>query len=488
MHEQAQFLPTNASTSQTFQSLKWAFYEHLSKKRLADKGSVRSYIAVSTWLRERELNGGDKYTAHIEALDEAIQDYEAVQAKGHFQEGFKRLLKRWRSEGGAIERAAGGEPLLTPPVRVLLEWKQDGLNLVSLFSGAFGLDLGFMSAGFSPRVALDIDGQSEATLRENMPGLPFIRQDIDLVPSHAILREAGLDVGEADVVTGGPPCQPFSTAGRRQSLKDPRASPVREFVRFIKEAKPKCFVMEEVEGLLSARVMHVPIAEREGRSLRADELPGSAFSTVLTMLGSTGYKFAYGILNAADFGAPQERRRLIIVGSKDSIPGLPRKTHSHKPQRTIDGIVSPWNTFWEATVDLQGGHMEYTNLAPSSLDYLTLVPPGGNWRQLPEDAVRDAMAGAYHSGGGKMGYYRRLTWDTPSPTVVTTPVQKGTMLCHPEELRPISVEEYKRVQGFPDDWKIPGTTSAKYKLIGNAVPVYLSHAIAQGLAQLMGAW
>jgi DNA (cytosine-5)-methyltransferase 1 len=486
MHTQTRFLPANGKASDAFQSLKWAFYEHLSKKRLADKGSVRSYVAVSTWLRERELKGDNKYTAHIKALEGAIQDYEAVQAKGHFQEEFKHLLSRWRSEGGAIERAAGGEPLITAPVRVLREWRQDGLSLVSLFSGAFGLDLGFVSAGFSPRVALDIDGQSEATMRENMPGLPFIRQDINLVPSHAVLRDAGLDVGEADVVTGGPPCQPFSTAGRRQSLTDPRASPVREFVRFIKEAKPKCFVMEEVEGLLSARIKHVPIAQREGRSLTPEELPGSAFSTVLTMLGSTGYKLVYGILNAADFGAPQERRRLIIIGSKDTVPELPRKTHSCKPQRAIDGIVSPWNTFWEATVDLQGGHMEYKKLFPSNLDYLTLVPPGSNWRQLPEDALRGAMAGAYDSTGGKMGYYRRLTWDTPSPTVVMSPVRKGTLLCHPEELRPVSVEEYKRVQGFPDDWEIPGTISAKYKLIGNAVPVYLSHAIAQGLAQLIG--
>jgi DNA (cytosine-5)-methyltransferase 1 len=149
-------------------------------------------------------------------------------------------------------------------------------------------------------------------------------------------------------------------------------------------------------------------------------------------------------------------------------------------------MVSPWNTFWEATVDLQGSRMEYTNLAPSSSECLARIPPGGNWRQLPADVVRDAMGGAYHSGGGKMGYYRRLTWDAPSPTVVTTPVQKGTMLCHPEELRPISVEEYKRVQGFPDDWEIPGSTLAKYKLIGNAVPVYLSHTIGREVSRLSG--
>ena len=456
MHVQLGKHQVSDEACQALQNLKWRVYEHLRKKKLGDKGSVRSYIAINTWLRERAYYSGDKYGAHVLALDEAVQEYETAQAKGDFQGEFRRLLEVWRSEGTAIERAAGGEPLVSPPMPALRKWRRDGHSLVSLFSGAFGLDLGFMSAGFGPRVALDIDGQSESTLHGNMPTLPFIRQDISHVSSHNILREAGLDVGEVDVVTGGPPCQPFSTAGKRQSLNDPRASPVREFVRFIKEAQPKCFVMEEVEGLLSARVKHVPIAERDGRSLGPDESTGSAFSAVLTMLRSTGYKLAYGILNSADYGAPQERRRLIIVGSNDAKPGLPARTHSHMLQQTIEGTILPWSTFWEATIDLQGSHMEYTNLAPSSSDYLKLAPPGGNWRQLPDATVTAAMGGAYHSGGGKTGYYRRLSWDAPSPTVVTTPIQKGTMLCHPEELRPVSVEEYKRYRGSLTTGRSPG--------------------------------
>jgi DNA (cytosine-5)-methyltransferase 1 len=117
--------------------------------------------------------------------------------------------------------------------------------------------------------------------------------------------------------------------------------------------------------------------------------------------------------------------------------------------------------------------------------YMKNIPPGGYWRQLPENMVLEAMGGAHESKGGKMGYYRRLSWDCPSPTVVTTPSQKGTLLCHPEELRPITVEEYKRIQGFPDDWKIPGSTIIKYQLIGNAVPVYLSHAIAGQVLRLL---
>ena len=245
--------------------------------------------------------------------------------------------------------------------------------------------------------------------------------------------------------------------------------------------------MEEVEGILSARLKHVPLIERDDKKiLSADEQHGSAFRMVMQMLTETGYKISYKLVNAADYGAPQVRRRLIFIGLRDGVPELPEPTHSYKPQLRIDGpSVAPWTTFWEATADLQGKEMDYSKFSEKISTYMKNIPPGGYWRQLPEDMVLEAMGGAHESKGGKMGYYRRLSWDCPSPTVVTTPSQKGTLLCHPEELRPITVEEYKRIQGFPDDWKIPGSTIIKYQSIGNAVPVYLSHAIASQVKKLL---
>ena len=108
-----------------------------------------------------------------------------------------------------------------------------------------------------------------------------------------------------------------------------------------------------------------------------------------------------------------------------------------------------------------------------------MVPEGGNWRDLPEDIIPIAMGGAYKSGGGKVGFYRRLSYDQPSPTVVTSPVQKATMMCHPTQNRPLSVKEYARIQQFPDNWVFTGTTAAKYRQIGNAVPVGLAEAIGK---------
>ncbi len=113
--------------------------------------------------------------------------------------------------------------------------------------------------------------------------------------------------------------------------------------------------------------------------------------------------------------------------------------------------------------------------------YLRMVPEGGNWKSLPKEVVPAAMGGAYESGGGKVGFYRRLTYSQPSPTITTAPAQKATMLCHPIKDRPLSIHEYARIQQFPEDWKFAGTTAEKYKQIGNAVPVGLAKAIGEAV-------
>jgi len=113
-----------------------------------------------------------------------------------------------------------------------------------------------------------------------------------------------------------------------------------------------------------------------------------------------------------------------------------------------------------------------------------MVPEGGNWKNLPSDILQEAMGGAYKSGGGKVGFYRRLSYSQPSPTVVTSPIQKATMMCHPTQDRPLSVSEYARIQQFPDSWKIIGTTVDKYRQIGNAVPVGLAKAIGAAIVSV----
>lgn len=155
-----------------------------------------------------------------------------------------------------------------------------------------------------------------------------------------------------------------------------------------------------------------------------------------------------------------------MIGSRDDEDVfLPIPTHFQMHQDK----KYQWQTVRSVIKDLEFDHGECATLSEERLKFLTMVPEGGNWRDLPEDIIPIAMGGAYKSGGGKVGFYRRLSYDQPSPTVVTSPVQKATMMCHPTQNRPLSVKEYARIQQFPDDWVFTGTTAAKYRQIGKTV-------------------
>lgn len=354
---------------------------------------------------------------------------------------------------------------------------------ISLFSGAMGLDLGLEQAGFETRVAVEIDKSARETIhanarRQNRNIAVF--DDVTTLTPEMIFEATGLRRGEVTLVSGGPPCQPFSTAGKRGTLNDPRGSLFRDFLRLVDGLQPRFFVMENVRGLLSAPLRHRPHAER-GTELEPDEQAGSAFTVVLEEFSRIGYSFEYGLLNAADFGVPQTRERVVILGSRDHEPiTMPEPTHSVRGSR-----LKRWRTLRDALEGLHDPNPQYQAYSESRLRFLRLVPEGGNWRSLPKDVLPEAMGGAFMSGGGKVGFYRRLAWDRPSPTVTTSPAQKATDMCHPSELRPISVREAARIQGFPDDWVFCGSVSDQYRQIGNAVPVGLGYAVGHALTRTL---
>ena len=170
-----------------------------------------------------------------------------------------------------------------------------------------------------------------------------------------------------------------------------------------------------------------------------------------------------------------------MIGSRDNEPiFLPAPTHFHVHQNPD----YRWRTLGDTIRDLENDAGDCAEFSEARLKYLRMVPEGGNWRNLPESVVEEAMGGAYHSGGGKVGFYRRLSYSQPSPTVVTSPVQKATMMCHPTKDRPLSVAEYARIQQFPDNWRFCGSVNDKYKQIGNAVPVGLARAIGEMLVSV----
>lgn len=353
--------------------------------------------------------------------------------------------------------------------------------MISLFSGAMGLDLGLEEAGLEIKIGQDFDPWCAKTAASN--NRPFVFGDIRKLiindpKCKFLLDPAGLIPGEAFAVVGGPPCQPFSTAGKRLGTNDPRGGLFMEFYKVIKVVRPRFFIMENVKGLLSAAIKHIPLNERIGKPQEPDELPGSVFLFIKDTFQELGYKLDYGVLDASHYGVPQFRERLFIVGSRDHEDiFLPKPTHFQLHQDPS----YRWVTLRNVIEDLEKKPSLCATFSPERLSYLRLVPMGGNWRNLPSEVVEEAMGGAFESGGGKVGFYRRLDYDQPSPTLVTSPVQKATMLCHPIQDRPLSVREYARIQQFPDCWNIEGRVNDCYRQIGNAVPIGLGRAVGQML-------
>ena len=352
--------------------------------------------------------------------------------------------------------------------------------VISLFSGAMGLDLGLEVAGLDIALALECSSFPVATIVRNRPSLPLIDKPIEDVSSFEILQAAQLTAGQAFAVVGGPSCQVFSTAGQRRSLADPRSSMFRHFVRVIREIRPKFFVMENVRGLLSAAVRHRPLKQRGPGypPLEKEEQLGSAFRVVAETLRGLGYYCVFDVLNAADYGVPQTRQRLVIVGSRDG-----KKVRMPEPTHHSDGAdgLPKWRTLGEALEGLDEDRPDFYLFCPSKARYLRLISEGGNWRQLPEELKSMALGQAFHSWGGRSGFFRRLSRKRPSPALTTRPDSKATTLCHPTELRPLSVGECARIQQFPDDWLFEGTVRKKYEQVGNAVPIGLGTAIGKSL-------
>jgi len=359
-------------------------------------------------------------------------------------------------------------------------------TIVSLFSGAMGLDVGLERAGFSVRVTLEINKVALETVRLNRPHLPVISKSIRKTPSQEILREAGLRKGQITVLSAGPCCQSFSTVGSRGSLSDDRGSLFREFCRVVRETRPRFFVMENVKGILSAAVRHRPLDKRGPGfpTLHKDEQFGSALKRIKSQLARLGYYVVFGLVNAADYGVPQKRWRVFFIGSRDGEDiCIPPPTHCDTAQRSAENNLRDWVTLRQALKGVQA--RRWLPFADDRLELLRHLKAGQNWRSLPRSLHREALGAAFKSWGGRSGFCRRLRWDEPTPTITTAPDGRATMLCHPTVIRPLSVEECAAIQQFPKDWEFAGKVSGQYVQIGNAVPLGLGAAIGRALKRTM---
>ena len=345
------------------------------------------------------------------------------------------------------------------------------MRCISLFSGAGGLDIGISKAGFDVKLAIEFDKKAAETLKQNSKDTIVLCKDIKDISGEEILNLTKLKKGEIDLVVGGPPCQSFSSAGKMRSLNDDRGNMIFEYLRIIKELKPKAFLFENVKQFSYIQIdkSKPKVAPKERKNDK-----NLVINMLMDEFKKLGYNVNNGIVNSADYGVPQKRERTIILGtSKNEKIKLPQKTHSDS-----NNDLPNWNTLGNAIKSINDNE-ECMVYMYKRKKYLKLIPPGGHWKHLSPELQKEAMGKKLKLGGGKTGFFRKLSYDKPSPTLCTSPKQPGTDMCHPEELRPLSVNEYAAIQEFPKNWKFSGTTIQKYKQIGNAVPVNLAFAVGK---------
>lgn len=322
---------------------------------------------------------------------------------------------------------------------------------IELFAGAGGLALGIEKSGFDTLSLIEFDKDAADTLKCNRPNWNVICDDIANISCLDLEQYFGLRKGELDLLSGGAPCQSFSYAGKRLGLEDARGTLFYHYAMFLEKLQPKMFLFENVKGLLT---------HNHGRT----------YQTILDIFEKAGYtitKSQIKVLNAWDYGVAQKRERLITIGIRNDLANKIKfefpAPHKYKP--VLRDIL------------LDCPKSEGTPYSEYKRKIFELVPPGGYWRDIPEDIAKAYMKSCWYLEGGRTGILRRLSLDEPSLAVLTSPSQKQTDRCHPLEARPFTIRENARCQSFPDDWQFCGSIGQQYKQVGNAVPVNLAYEI-----------
>lgn len=331
-------------------------------------------------------------------------------------------------------------------------------RLISLFSGCGGLDLGFEKAGFKKVWANDFDADAQAVYALNLG-------EID---GRNILDVKEEEIPQGDILTAGFPCQPFSSAGSRKGVYDSRGMLYKECLRIIKSKMPKVIVFENVRGLLSTKYI-------DGRNL-ADVIVED-----LSVMNGIGYNVVHKLLNASDYGVPQNRQRVFFIGvRKDLGVDFIFPSKQKKDNLTLRYILDVPNTV-KNQVDWA--------LSPQALEMIKYIPEGGSWKDVPYEKlaprfqrIRDDMK-KYRSPN----FYRRFSRDEINGTITASAQPENCGIIHPTENRRYTIREVARIQSFPDDFifidDTPKDVIAMYKVIGNAVPVSLAYSVASAIME-----
>lgn len=339
-------------------------------------------------------------------------------------------------------------------------------RLISLYTGAGGLDLGFEAAGFEVAAAVELNAEAVVTLRKNRDWA-VIEGDIHDVSSSQILAEGRIQVGEADALIGGPPCQPFSKSGYwangdTMRLDDPRAGTMAAYLRVLRDTLPRTFFLENVPGLAyRGKSEGIELIERTIEQINRER--------------GVDYSLRYQQLNAAHYGIPQMRERVIVVGSRDGdIFAFPVPTHGDVDGSPELATLEPYRTAWDAIGDLSDDDSPELRVRGKWADLLPSIPEGENYLWHTE-----------RGGGLPLFGWRRRYWSfllklakaRPSWTIQAQP-GPAVGPFHWRSRR-LSARELCRLQTFPDDYHINGGITAAQRQLGNAVPAALAEVVAR---------
>lgn len=363
------------------------------------------------------------------------------------------------------------------------------MDVIDLFSGCGGLSLGFEKDGYTIKKAVEFDPGIAETYRRNHPEVEMIVDDIKNIDQSGVFRK-----GDAQVIIGGPPCQGFSMAGariREGFIDDPRNYLFKHYFNVVKTVKPQVFVMENVKGITTMQ-------------------DGKIFAEILRifsdsdMLGGKSYHLYKRLVKAAEFGIPQKRERMILIGTlkedvdfdslwemtrqeiekeephyfdvvsvEDAIGNLPKVTENGEVKNPKP--VTEYQRYLAGKKEILTNHTQ-TKHSKVAVDRMRRVANGENFTSLEEEIK------SVHSGA-----YGRLCWEEQAPTITTrfdTPA--GGRFIHPAEDRTLSPREAARIQSFPDDFVFYGTKTSICKQIGNAVPPKISYFLARLIDKIAG--
>lgn len=361
------------------------------------------------------------------------------------------------------------------------------IKIIDLFAGVGGLSYGFAhDNNFEIVAANEILPNMAKAYELNHPSVKVYCKDIKDFGIEDLKKDFGIKKGEVDLIVGGPPCQAYSTVGKRL-IDDPKGKLFQEYYRILKELDPKVFLFENVKGLLSMQ-------------------GGELLKTIISLFESLGYKVVYKVLNSADYGVPQVRERVIIIGTKLNTKfNYPEPTHynSEEEQNLLNQNLKPYLTLAEAISDLpfiKSNEESFEYATEPKNDFQKLMrksapeklmdhnSPNNNenlvkiMENLPDGGTPEDLPEEMRPKSGFANTYCKLWWNRPSTTITRNLSTPSSSRCiHPKAPRPLTTREGARIQCFPDNYIFFGSRSDKNLQIGNAVPTFLSSALKESI-------